>query len=539
MEHDPIIGDLIAHQALEAAGYQVNWVRDSAEAIQVAMQSPPDAIIVSLEMPGLSGKDLMIALTAQRIDIPVVVLARKGMEADIIQAYRLGVLDYLLWPLREAEVLTVIDRILKQGRTKKEKEILAVALQKTNQELQARVRSMKTIFAVGKAVLSINDQSVLLDRILENAAGVVKADISWLLLRSEHDQQFLLAAYHHLPESLAAYHNQPWDDGISPLVMRSGKTLTLEGEALKKTKLAALCQAAIIAPINVQGNIIGSMALVRRQLEPFNETEQIMLEAICDYASIALVNARLFRAVSERSVSQDSGLYYERLTHKADSERVAKALREIRMLLDAGEEPDERSGSKPGKPPATVVSSEPAKQQVQTLLDLVTLPPVSEWGFSAPFLPLNALITQMTTRYRPLAKSVGVTLYHELSSKEVEVLADVHLAALLLEALIGNAIRYNRPGGQVIIRLQKTKTQAQLTITDTGMGISSQKMPYLFSGNGQAASALLTSSPATQPGGPGICLFRVKEVVSFLKGEINVESKPGKGTTFNLYLPLR
>ncbi len=539
VEHDPIIGDLIAHQALEAAGYQVNWVRDSAAAIQIAMQSPPDAIIVNLEMPGLSGKDLMIALTAQRIDIPVVVLARKGMEADIIQAYRLGVVDYLLWPVREAEVLTMIERILKQGRTKKEREMLALALQKTNQELQERVRSMKTIFAVGKAVLSINDQSVLLERILESAAGVVKADISWLMVRSEQDHQFLLAAYHHLPDSLAVYLNQPWDDGISSLVTRSGKTLTLQGEALKKTKLGSMCQAAIIAPIIVQGNTIGSMALVRRQLEPFNETEQTMLEAVCNYASLALVNARLFRAINQQTTSQDNGLRFERLSRKIENERTVKAVREIQTLLLLNHETQaEKADQKTEAVASAVSAANQTIQKTRALVDLLAPPPVSAWGFSQSFFPANALIAQMCTRYRTLAQFDGITLFTELPSSEIEVLADPYLAALLLEALIGNAIRFNRPGGQVIIRLQKSKTQAQITVTDTGTGISSQKIPFLFSSNGLEIQPAHAASSALRPGGPGICLFRAKEIVSYLKGEINVESKPGKGTGFHLYLPL-
>jgi FixJ family two-component response regulator len=80
--------------------------------------------------------------------VPVIVIATKEQEGDVIQAFRLGASDYLRWPVREADVVSAVERVLKQVRSKSERETLSRQVKQTNQELQRRVREL-TIFAVG------------------------------------------------------------------------------------------------------------------------------------------------------------------------------------------------------------------------------------------------------------------------------------------------------------------------------------------------------------------------------------------------------
>ena len=95
VENDPVISDLIARQTLRSVGYQVEVVPDASSAIKRVLQSPPDLIIADLNIPGLSAKDLLYALTSQGVNTPVLVIANKDQEHDIIQAFRLGAVDYI------------------------------------------------------------------------------------------------------------------------------------------------------------------------------------------------------------------------------------------------------------------------------------------------------------------------------------------------------------------------------------------------------------------------------------------------------------
>jgi DNA-binding response OmpR family regulator len=297
VESDPDIRDLIVHQALEPLGYQVQAAADVNEAIQYTSRSTPDLVIVDLNLPGLSGKDLLVALNSQGIRVPVIVIAGKGQENQVIQAFRLGGTDYLAWPVREAEVVLAVERSLKQVREGRARQRVDLQLNKTNQELQRRVRELTTIFAVGKAVISITDQRELFDKIVEGMVYVAEADYGWLLLRDERIRTFVVASQRNLPDAWAIKMGQPLDDGVSSLVAFSGETLAINGEPLKRFKVASLGNSVMVVPIKVQQEVIGLLVVVRKADIVFEHNMKTLLEAVADYASVSLVKARLFRAL--------------------------------------------------------------------------------------------------------------------------------------------------------------------------------------------------------------------------------------------------
>ncbi|MCI0550299.1 MAG: response regulator [Anaerolineae bacterium] len=306
VENDPEISDIIARQALKSVGYQVDVVQDSSSAIKRSLQTPPDLVIADLNLPGLSAKDLLVALTSQGVNTPLLVIASKGQEQDIIQAFRLGAADYLLWPARDAEVVSVVERVLQRVHEIRDRQRLDLKLSETNQELQRAVRELTAIINIGKAVVSITDQRFLFQKIVDGAVQVAEADIAWLLVRNEESKTFLLTAHRGLPSTWSSKMNMPLEDGISGLVALSGETLSIAGDALLKFRVANLGKSACAVPIKVQKEVIGMLVVVRKEERAFEKIEQRLLEAVADYASISLVNARLFRALNDSmQVSKD------------------------------------------------------------------------------------------------------------------------------------------------------------------------------------------------------------------------------------------
>ena len=292
VESDPDISDLIARQVLKPFGYHIKVVEGATQAIQESALFSPDVIIVNINLPGLSGKDLLVALSSQGVEVPVIVMAEEGMEDDIIQSFRLGAADYLKRPLREAEIVSAVERALKQVRARRERERLTKKLESTNRELQRRVRDLTTIFNIGKTVTSVIDQGELFDRIVEGAVFVTEADSGWLHLRKGSSRTFVLSASENLPESISAKINQQWDDGLSSLVSLSGEALSIHGEPLKKFKVARLGKAAMVVPVKAQAEVVGVLVVVRKRPLPFDADNQAMLEVVADYASVSL--ARLY-----------------------------------------------------------------------------------------------------------------------------------------------------------------------------------------------------------------------------------------------------
>ena len=293
--------DLLEKQILAPLGYQIETAGDGGTAIQKSLQFGPDLIIASLTLPGLSGKDLLVALRSQGAEVPMIVTAPKGMEADAIQAFRLGARDYLVKPFREAEFVAALERVIKGIQLRREHRQLAEQLAESNRQLERRVRELTTLFGLGKTVTSTTHQGQLFAKLIEGSLYITEADFGWVLVKQEGAEHLVLRAEMNLPGDTKKRLNQPWDDGISSLVMLSGEALSLHGEGLAKFKLSQFSGAAIIAPVTVKDQPIGVISVGRKAPRPFTERQMVMLEAVADYASISLVNARLFEALEDRA----------------------------------------------------------------------------------------------------------------------------------------------------------------------------------------------------------------------------------------------
>jgi two-component system NtrC family sensor kinase len=326
--------DMIARQTLQPMGYRVDIAGSMPAAIQGTARLHPDLIIADLKLPGLSGKDLLVALASQGVDIPVIAICDKGVVTDIIQAFRLGAVDFLIWPVREAEVVSAVERTLKQVRARRERETLLHQLDQANQELQRRVRELTTLFAIGKAVTSITDHHNLLQRIVEGALFVSEADSGWLLLREEHSRAFVLGAQRNLPEPLATRIDQPWDDGVSWLVAISGEPLAIHGEPLKRFKISRLGQSVLVMPVKVRSEVVGLLTVLRKAAVPFGSNSQSLLNAVTDYASISIVNARLFKALEERAQRLQQVAESAQAGEQSKDERLIQMRDRLSVLLD-------------------------------------------------------------------------------------------------------------------------------------------------------------------------------------------------------------
>ena len=326
VENDPDISDLIARQALEPLGYEVQVAEDVSTAIHYAARSAPDLVIADLNLPGLSGKDLLVALNYQGVQVPVIVIAEKGQENKVVEAFRLGGTDYLVWPVREAEVVSAVERSLKQVRENRAHQRLDLLLKETTNELQRRQRDLATIFAVGKAVVSITDQHVLFDKIIEGMVSIAEADYGWLLSRDERSRTFVLASHRNLPDVWAKKKGKPLDDGVSSLVALSGESLTINGEPLKQFKVASLGNSVLVIPVKDQQQVIGLLIIVRKADVVFHRNLVTLLEAVADYASLSLVNARLSRTMQ---ANIDSA----RAVEKSKLEQHLELCQELQSLI--------------------------------------------------------------------------------------------------------------------------------------------------------------------------------------------------------------
>jgi GAF domain-containing protein len=169
---------------------------------------------------------------------------------------------------------------------------------------------------------------------LEGAVKAAEADLGWLMLRDESSKNFLLTAHLNLPDGWAKKLNQPLEDGISSLVTLSGETLLIHGKPLEKFRVASLGKSAAVVPIKIQNEVIGLLQVLRKAERPFDRSDQTVLEAIVDYASISLVNARLFRALEQTAEAAKSGAKQQNAMLESIRNSVNEEVHTVESSLD-------------------------------------------------------------------------------------------------------------------------------------------------------------------------------------------------------------
>ncbi len=305
IDQDEAARELLMYETLQPAGYTVAAVETAASALEMLGEFPPDLLITDLQSSGFSGKDLISAFKAQGVTAPVIVLVEDGNEQSALDAFRLGAVDYLTKPLREAEVVAAVDRAMESVRLRRESEAMAGKLQLANSSLEKRVRELTTLIGVAKSITNLNNVEALFNRLVSAGLYVTNADVGWLLLLDDRTGELRYETSQNLPEDLPKnfmpQRGQKWDAGVSAMVMLSGQPLALQGPRLEKFLVGRFAKASLVVPIMVKEQPVGTLVMARKDDAPFGDRDKTMLAAVSDYASAAVVNIRLFQALETRA----------------------------------------------------------------------------------------------------------------------------------------------------------------------------------------------------------------------------------------------
>ena len=141
----------------------------------------------------------------------------------------------------------------------------------------------------------------------------------------------------------------------------------------------------------------------------------------------------------------------------------------------------------------------------------------------------RALVTARRLRRRLAGRGREAVIreFDEIPKVSVEK----HKVLQILVNLISNAIKYNRSNGSVIITGNFTDTEISIVVQDTGLGIPEDSLPHLFQ------KFYRVKEHEGKASGTGLGLSICKQIVQGHNGRIEVKSKMGIGTSFNIILP--
>ncbi len=145
---------------------------------------------------------------------------------------------------------------------------------------------------------------------------------------------------------------------------------------------------------------------------------------------------------------------------------------------------------------------------------------------------LNSLVKSEVDHQKHNADQKNIKLTTAIK-EEIILTADEKMLGTVLRNLISNAIKFTRKAGEVVIQASRKAGQVEITVSDTGIGMSSDTLEKLF----RIETSFSTRGTGNEKGS-GLGLLLCKEFVEKHGGSITVESKIGKGSSFKVSLPV-
>lgn len=141
-------------------------------------------------------------------------------------------------------------------------------------------------------------------------------------------------------------------------------------------------------------------------------------------------------------------------------------------------------------------------------------------------IALSAIETALPAA-RP--RNIAIQLEH---GPAVELVADRSEIEIVFNNLISNAVKYNREGGSVTVRITGRDGSVLFEVADTGIGMSTEDAARIFNDFVRIKNKMTEDIP-----GSGLGLSIVKKIAQLYNGEVRVESRPDAGSTFQVLLP--
>jgi two-component system, OmpR family, phosphate regulon sensor histidine kinase PhoR len=141
------------------------------------------------------------------------------------------------------------------------------------------------------------------------------------------------------------------------------------------------------------------------------------------------------------------------------------------------------------------------------------------------------MLKRVAERLRPQVERAGLMIRVEAAAVLPQVWVDRSRIEQVLINLIHNAVKFTPEGGEIVVDTGVTEGMLQVSVRDTGVGISAEELPRVF-------ERFYKTDAARRSAGSGLGLAIARHIVQSHGGTIWAESTPGRGATFSFTLPL-
>ncbi|MEW6441154.1 MAG: ATP-binding protein [bacterium] len=477
-------------RVLRAEGHQVLLAENGEQGLAMLGRDPAiDLVLVDLRMPGMSGFDFLEQARQGAPETVFAVITAYATIESAVEATKRGAYDFIAKPFTPDDLLRLVHRALERVSLIRERNRLEAERRQRMEELAAekgRLRTVIDCMADGVLVCNADERIVLFNPAAMNMLGTLP-----------------LSGAAELAAGAAGEAGGPDGTGgpgsLLPLIAdASHERKHISTELRLRRAPQDYWVLANVEPVlePESGRFLGTVSVLRdiTELKRVEHLKAQFVNMVAHELRAPLAAVDGYMAAMEEGYVQDA---------EKRQEILSRSRKRIRALLDL----------------------------VGDLLDVSRMETGTVRREIAP-RKIDAILKEVAELMRPLADKGGIRLELECAAGLPPVDADGEELIRLFANLVSNAIKYNRAAGEVRITAGRDVAYVAVSVRDTGVGISREGLARLFS------EFFREKTDKTKyVTGTGLGLSIVKRIVDFYNGRIDVESQPGKGSTFTVRLP--
>jgi signal transduction histidine kinase len=524
-EDRPADAELMVYE-LSRSGFEPKWTRvETEEDYLKELQSAPDVILADHTLPNFDAPRALRLLKDTGLDVPLIMVTGSISEEVAVERIKQGASDYILKD-RMTRLGPAVKRALVEKTLRDEK-------RKADDLIRRNLERIRALHEINIAITSTLDLRTILNVLLEKIDLVLPFPLATTVK--------LLNRQTGLLESLACRNldEEEWRAQAKRSLSGQAKTVVdtkapvIIGNVQRDPRThnrSIYLKYGLVSytgvPLIAKDQVLGVLGVYTKKEHEFSNEEMEFLMTLADQAAIAIHNAQLY-ADMERS-------------NKVKSEFLSVVSHELRTPLNVvisyasmikdktfGETNTEQDNALK----KILIRADDQLRLINSILYTTSLD-TQTVVVKNHQIKLADFINDLRLSYAN-AESQELTMEWDYPPTLPDITTDRAKLRQIIDNLIANAIKFT-PQGKVKIsfRYFPEREQLECKVEDNGIGIPWEMLPFIFDKFRQA-----DSSDTRSYDGVGLGLYIAKEFARLLGGDVDVQSKPERGSTFTVTLP--
>jgi GAF domain-containing protein len=407
-----------------------------------------------------------------------------------------------------------------------------------HQQTTVRLAEVSTLYTLAHQ-MSINLE---IDPLLEGTINVIRLALdcsggSLFLLKA--DEELVLGAQN--GKTLVAA--QAYVDQVIQLVMRTQRPVNLKNKAdfvrIIGEPSPSDVQSLLIVPLLAHGNLLGALVMFDELAYAFGDDEGRLLTIVAAQVASAIENSMLYNDLQQHAQSLEKALSELQEFSQLQGEFVQNVSHELRTPLTFVKAYvdlvlEESLGPiSDGIRNSLQIVARRTDDLNRLVSDIISHQQLQMGNLEFSDVDLRDLINLNTESALPMAQKQNLHLRTHIPNDLPLIQADPNRISQVLDNLIGNAIKFTSGGGTIDVSVLPYGEFVKLSVKDTGIGIEEGEQEKIFNRFYQ-----VDGSTTRRFSGTGLGLTIVQQIVEAHQGQVQVKSKPGRGTEFIITLPV-